>query len=313
MSFQNAKIVSENTPIEAYLAQPEGVRPGDPRFVMRSGELRAFFDCPQDWRLTGEVPEDGEEEDQEKITRAKLWGSLVDTLVTMPHELEKRYVVCPRTYTNSKGDESPWNLQSKYCKQWEADARTEGTEPVKAAFFAEAQAAALRLRNDPHVAELIKGAKFQVMVTADFVEDGVTVPFKVLLDIVPPIEGKYGDTLANLKTARKVDHDSWNRAVKEHGYDMQGALEFDIYNAAKPEENRTNYVRPIQLSKPPYTIGRRRSGPDGTMYLGREKYLRALRHYIQCLKKNEWPGLDDLIPSQPWTDEVITPWDMQRL
>ena len=305
MTIRNAKISNPGVTIEDYLAQT--VKRGDPQFVMRSGELREFFECPMDWVAYG-APVEDEEEEKEKLTRGLLWGSLLDCLVTCPHELEDKFVFTPPTYRNKAGETKEWSRKSPTCRKWEAEARQEGIEPVDPKFFNKAKQAAKLLTEDRHISKLLAGASYQGMVTAEFEDDGNVVPFKCLIDIVPPRQGPYGDCIANLKTAYDVRQRPWIKAIVEHGYDIQGALELDLYNAAMPDEARKRYLHPIQKSKPPFTVGRRALSQD-FLHIGREKYTRALRWYMKCLKAQVWPGLDDLA-SSGWTEADPRPFDM---
>lgn len=306
--FTNGKIVGENVPIETYLAQPEGVKRGHPGFQMRSGELGDFMSCPRRWIFRNE---DGDSES----TKAQTWGSLIDTLLTMPHELGKRFILTPETYPcePSKKDprtEKPWSGNSTWCKEWLADKEEAGYNVIKPHLLADAKMAVERLKSDPEIASLIKGAKFQVMVTVEYVDRDtkLVIPVKTLIDIVPPLDGPHGKSIANLKTCASASHYAWEKAVVEHGYDIQGALEFDTYLCATGED-RTDYLHPIQENTSPFEPGRRTlpQGETGFLFLGRDKYLGALMRYCQCLKAGVWPGFDDPDPGRTHANNGWTP------
>lgn len=304
--LSNGRIAGENVPIERYLAQPDGVKRGDARFVMRSGELRDFMSCPRRWIFR---PVEGDAES----TKAQTWGSLVDCLLTMPHELETRFTLTPATYPcePSKKDprtEKPWSGNSTWCKDWLAQKEDEGFTVIKPHTLADARMAAARLRSDSQIASLIKDARFQVMVEAEYKDlaTGIVVPVKTLIDIVPAIDGAHGKSIANLKTCASAAHHVWNKAVFEHGYDMQAGLEMDTYLCASGED-RTDYLHPIQESAPPFEPGRRTMPDAGFLFIGRDRYLAALIRYCQCLKAGEWPGFDDPDPGQTHPNNGWTP------
>jgi len=259
--FTNAKVVSDSTSLDVYLSQPEGVKRGDPRFVMRSGELRAFLANPQKWLIAGEdaaeAEAEAEDETPKPATKSQLWGSLVDCLLTMPQDLEKRYCLAPTNYTNSKGVSAPWTRKSPTCRDWEDAKRADGFEVVTPELLNEAKLAASRMAGDPEIGKLVAGAKFQVMATAEYQDDatGLVIVCKVLIDVVPDLAGPYRDCIADLKTCRDGSYEKWQKAVEEHGYDIQAALQLDIVQAAG--EQRTRYLHPIQENKAPYVIGRR--------------------------------------------------------
>lgn len=314
--FSNGKIVGDNIPIEQYLAQPDGVKRGNPHFQMRSGELRDFMSCPRRWIFRAA---DGDDES----TRAQTWGSLIDTMLTMPHELKTRFTLTPAFYPcePTKRDpriEKPWNMNASYCKVWVDDMESKGFTVIKPNMLADAKLAVARLWSDPEIASLVKGAKFQVMVTADYVDRDtkIVVPLKTLIDIVPPLDGPHAKVIANLKTCASASHHSWDKSVVEKGYDLQAALEFDTYLCATGED-RTDYYHPIQESVAPFEPGRRSlpigTGPDsGLLSLGRDKYLAALQRYCRCLQAQEWPGFDDPDPGQTrasaWTPAEMRSW-----
>lgn len=324
--FTNGVICGNKVSLKTYLGQP--AKRGEPGFVMHSSALRAFVKNPKKWIDVGEDEEEAKAEADEngeevvqKNTKAQAWGNLVDCLFTMPQDFGDRYLMLPSTYENSKGREADWTWKSSTCREWRDQKQAEGWEVVAPDELDEAKTAAGRLANDPIIAALVKGAQFQVHVTADYLDPNtqLVVPVKTLIDVVGG-DGEYRLTIANLKTCHDGTYKKWQSAIEDKGYDVQAALEFDIFNAAavaagQPE--RTHYVHPIQESKPPYAIGRRELGHNDHLHTGRRQYTDALAKYCQCLKFGMWPGYDDPFPGKVvlnngWTLMECSPWHMTK-
>ncbi len=323
LPFTNARIVGSNYPLKAYLAQT--AKRGDPAFVMHSTAIRAFLKNPMKWYLIGEdealAQREAEEKGEEAVkaaTKAQAWGSLVDCLLTSPDDFDKRYVMPPLKYVNSKGDKADWSWQSPKCREWRDDKRAAGFEVTTPDERERAMVAAERFKADPDILAILTGAQFQVHVVGDYT-DPVTqlvVPCKVLIDVIPDAAGPYGRAIANIKTTNDGSYRKWRGIVEEHGLDIQGSLEFDLYNAAMPAEDRAFYYWPIQEAKPPYATGRREMTHDGYLNGGRKQAREGLADYCQCLKSGVWPGYDDPIPGKlcvhKWTPVEPSPWYLQR-
>src|SRR6266576_555321 len=208
------KIVGQNVSHEAYSAQT--AQRGEKDCVMSRGELMEFDRCPHRWLA-------GIESDETKQTE---WGQLIDWLVLGDGEAVEKYAIAPEMYPcePTKKDprtEKPWNRNSTYCSMWEQSKNEAGLIVVKAETFemaTNAHRVLLAAGND-----LLFGGKYQVMAIAQYKDEetGLTVPLKVLLDIVPSVVGPYGKCLCDLKTCNSAALGPWTRAVFEHGYHVQ--------------------------------------------------------------------------------------------
>lgn len=283
----NGKVVGPGISREVYAKQPDHVNRGDPGFIMSRGHLMEFATCPARWLA-------GVESDETKSTE---WGSLIDCMVLTPEKFDERYAVCPaeypRTPTNKDPSTSkPWNWNADYCKEWR-DARAP-LLPVKADQFEEAERAVKAVKADPEISALLLESGKQVMAVAEWQdqETGISVPLRILLDIAPHKNSRFGDSLADFKTCADATPRAWGRAVYEHGYHIQAAIYKDVWESATGED-RKYFLHAIQESFAPFQVGHRCLIDGGTMMdLGRRVYQDALRRYCQCLKTKVWPGFE---------------------
>lgn len=277
--FTKAKIVAANYNPEHY---HEADQRGNPAFVMSRSQLMEFNHCPRRW-LAGFVS---------KESTSTQWGTLLDCLFTQPELFDKRFAIEPETYTNPKGDPKPWTYQANACKEWRDAILHDGFTPVSPEDVAEAKAAIAVLRADETIASLADESTKQVFVLAEYHDEdtGLTIPVKALIDLVPPVDGPFGKTLIDFKTAASAAPGPWKRAVYEHNYHIQAALYLDAYCAATGEE-RLDWFFVISENYKPFEVGLRFLTAE-FINLGRRKYVDALARYCRCLKDNVWHGYD---------------------
>lgn len=273
--IKEAHDCGDGVTFEQYAVQPAGVTRGHPEFVMSGGDLSEFARCPHRWRMGYR---DGE-------TRFTEWGQLIDCLLLTPQDFEKRFAVRPETYTNEKKEVKPWNGNANVCKEWlEIHA---GSPIVKPDELLKARAAVKLIEDDPQLAACVLDSRKQVMLTGfyDDKETGLRIPIKSLLDLVPP-----SGYLADLKTCTNASPRAWTKHVFEFGYHHQAARHLDLWNAAH-KDTRNEFRHIVQESFPPFEIGKRMLSAEFVSH-GRDSYVKALKRYAQCLKRDEWPGYD---------------------
>lgn len=286
MNWINAKIIGANQK----RGEAGQVR-GHKDFVMSRTELVAFALNPAKWHDGVAVREE---------TKAMTFGSVLDCLATTPEELLARFAITPETYPatpKKKGDPvemKEWTSRANFCKEWEADKKAEGFTVVSADMLVDAKKAHTALHEHRPIASLIECSEKQVLIVADWQDDdtGLTIPFCGLLDLVPNHSSPtWGKCLADIKTARNGNPAKWAGVCDDSGYDVQAAIYFDLYMAARPDEDRTGFVHIVQentfpfhvVNPPPYLS-------EEFMQWGRAKYRKAMRFYCQCLKSNIWPS-----------------------
>lgn len=114
MSFKNCRLVGVNVDAEKYHAQTAAR--GSKEFIISPSSLRAFAQCPEEWKVTGdklaewraklEAAEDQKTRQRlrrriaelEGDTTAKAWGSLLDCRLLTPQLFDTTYAVRPDTY-----------------------------------------------------------------------------------------------------------------------------------------------------------------------------------------------------------------------
>ncbi len=293
--FQNGKLVAVNYDQREYVKQ--SVQRGHPDYAMSRSDLMEFSKCPSRWRRGYREAEEG--------TDATEWGSLIDCLLFDKDRWPERFAVTPETYPSEKEGDKPWNGNSKWCKNWMEE---QGDRVcLKRDEMDSAIAAVNRIREDNIIQEILRTSDFQVYCTAEYRDrdTGVVVPVKTLSDIVPkdhrdPMqkaydsEPPYVNSIIDFKTSRNANPMLWDREVNQKWYDAQGALNLDVYNASAGEE-RVDFYHIVQENYAPYET----SFPilrAEFVQLGRDKYLKALRRYAECIKTGRWPGYDESYP-----------------
>lgn len=282
--FKNAKVVATGVDPECYHRQDPGVTRGDAAFVMGSGALRTFAQCPSRWRR-GYSPKD---------TDATDYGSMIDCRVLDSKRFSEVYVVAPETYLadgRKRGDpqiEKPWNRNATACKEWEASQN--GKIVIKTEERDECETAFQRLISDVQIAAVLRDSDKQVMAVAEYHDRAtdIVVSVKILIDILPTLSSSYAKMLFDLKTSVSADPALWPKFVFQRGYHWQAAMYLDVYTAATGED-RLEFGHIVQENYSPFECSKMVLSQE-FMLLGRESYVGALRKYCQCLATGEWPS-----------------------
>lgn len=282
--LSNGKVIGKDTDPRSYHKQE--ARRGERGYVMSRSSLMAFAACPQRWVNGG----DGDEPD----TDSTSWGELIDCLVLQPDAFFDRYAIQPEIYpceptSKDPRTEKPWSGNADWCRRWKRDKEALGLICITKAEHAEAIEAASIVGRDEFAPSFLIGDR-QVAVTAEFKDEetGLIIPIKCLIDMVPAV---LSECLGDLKTARNASNGVWPRVVFERGYDVQGALYLDAWNAAT-DEKRNEFRHFIQENFRPWQVGRRLLSAE-FIDIGRQRYKAALRRYARCLADKFWPGYDD--------------------
>lgn len=285
----SAKIIGSGISYAVYSRQGEGVKKGDPAFIMSRSELAEFLICPEKWLLSPSTDEG---------TKATDFGRLAECLEMNPQDFDKLFEVHPETYpceptTRDPRSEKPWTVRADHCKEWEEQRARDGITVISPKVMAESGVAVKAAKAHAPRAELVAISKKQVMVVGVWKDKAtqLLIPVRALLDLVPDASHPvWGKTLADSKTARNGNPDTFGRVVDESGYDVQAALSMDLYCKATGED-RQDWVLPLQENTPPFHVVK--PMPQLTaefIEFGRCKYTIALREYAQCLATGRWPS-----------------------
>jgi hypothetical protein len=310
--FTNAKIVSAGVDPDAYHRQE--AKRGDKDFVISRSELCLFDSCPNRW-INGYAPKD---------TEATATGSLFDCRVLDFKRFDEKYIVQPETVTatktmacvkegnSSEGDQVPWQGACKEAKVWKAEAAKTGRVVISSKEREECEDAFVRLMGDSILQRYVQQSDYQVMLVAEYVdkETSLVVPVKCLIDLAPRKGTEFGNSLGDFKTARNASPRVWKREVRAHNYDVQAAMELDLYVAATGED-RNSFYHLIQENLFPWQPARELMSTE-FISIGRLIYTSALRKYAKCLTSGEWPGYDDNERSiNGWTLCEPEPWMLE--
>jgi hypothetical protein len=279
MTIQNAKIISTQTDPAVYHIYGNGeYRVGDKEYTMSRSDLMEFSHCPHRW-VSGF---------EKKRTDALSYGNLLDAYVLDKERFNSQFVICPEIYVNDKGEDKPWNWNTKRCQEWRANREKYNKTIIKASEAEECQQASIALYNDPIITSFIESSDKQVMIVAEWKdESGIIVPLKCLIDLVP----KKGQYLGDLKTCRTASNSQWPREVFNYGYHVQAAFYGNMYYIATGEA-RDGFVHILQENYPPYETGRKLISEE-FIEIGKSRYENALKRYCHCLNTGKWGGYED--------------------
>lgn len=278
--FTNSRVVAVQFDPEAY--HKNEVPRGHSKFVMSRSELMEFATCPARW-MSGYKDDD---------TKSTEWGTIMDVMFLDANRVSERLAVAPETYPDSKtGLPKPWNWNATYCDEWRN--KRAGKVVVKHERHKDAEAALKALLADPDIAKIAYESAKQVYVVADYKDraTGITVQVKSLIDIVPFKDcTRFGKCLGDFKTCSDAEPRKYVRSINDYYYNVQAALNLDIYCAATGED-RCSFFNILQENFSPWQVGKRFISPT-FIDLGRAKYTHALHLYCRCLSDGYWPGYE---------------------
>lgn len=276
------------------------VERGDPSMVIGRSTLMEFNRNPARWK-SGFKESDSDATD---------WGTLVDCLALTPEQFKMRYAVAPTVYIDAKTkEEKPWNWNANVCKEWRE--QQGGKQVLKNSEYQAAVSAVQMLHADEEVKAMLSSSQKQVMATASYTdkETGITVPLKILIDLLPDVRSQWGKSIVDLKTCQCGAMRPWVRSVSEWSLDCQAALYLDVWTANTGEE-RLEFRHIVQESFAPYHVTKRLLSVE-FIEIGRQKYLNALQKYCQCLKTGVWPGYPCGREIDGWQLTEPEPWMIQ--
>lgn len=311
MSFVNAKVVGINVDPAAYHTVKE--ERCTPDYPMSPSALKEFANSPSRYKAGYKLPE----------SKARIYGSVLDTLILTPERFGERYVVPPETYpANARstavkeglcgvGDPLPWDGKATYCKDWIKE-NGKGLETVPLKVYQGACEAVMRLHKfepdlDYPIHRFIEACDKQVLVVAEWKDEvtGLTIPVRCLMDFRPRIETEFARCLGDLKSTRNAAPGPFSRDVFKLKYHVQAAFDLDMYVAATKEDRNTwcfiaqENFEPWEPAK--MILSDMPQTPGNYIELGRATYRRLLKNYCVCLKKNKWPNYNE-------TDEAVQGW-----
>ena len=209
-------------------------------------------------------------------TEAMKGGSLLDCLLTTPHEFDERYAV-------SIYDE----FRTKEAKSWRDEMEASGKTVVKIDQLDAANAQLKAIINKPEALALINGAQFQVAFRHD-----TAYPFatKGLIDILPDDN----ETIVDLKRCEPGALES-KRSLARYIFDWGHHIQAGAYcegMAIASGIERTQFKFIFVTSKPPFRVAVV-SLPFPAISYGADLYRNGAKRFAECLTENKWPSIWD--------------------
>jgi PDDEXK-like domain of unknown function (DUF3799) len=209
-------------------------------------------------------------------TEAMKGGSLLDCLLTTPHEFDERYAV-------SIYDE----FRTKESKAWRDEMEASGKTVIKIDQLDAANDQLKAIRSKPEAAKLLEGAQFQVAFRHD-----TAYPFssKGLIDILPDDN----ETIVDLKRCEPGALESKRslaRYIFDWGYHIQAGAYCEGMAIASGIE-RTQFKFIFITSKPPFRVAVV-SLPFPAISYGADLYRNGAKRFAECLTSNKWPSIWD--------------------
>jgi hypothetical protein len=311
-AFKNASITQSGDTGSYHSPQLDengnGIPRGDARRAISRSDIVEIGRNPRRW-LRGYRPQQ---------SSSMSWGADIDSLVLTPVQFNATYAVAP-THYESESNVCPkcgsasdskscrkcgidrvattvrkeWTWASETCKAWRSRQEAAGATVLSAEDYAKRLEAVRVLQECEAVRLLLDNSSKQVALSGTYVVNGVEIPVRALLDIVPNASHEvFGGMLFDLKTSHTADPAKWSRVVIEHSLHVQAAFYLDLYNAATGEK-RTDFGHVVQEKFAPFEVMQPFGFLAGDFIAaGRVAYRTALETYADCLplQKQQWPG-----------------------
>lgn len=209
-------------------------------------------------------------------TKAMRAGSLLDCLLTTPHEIKSRYTVSPYD-----------SFRTNDAKAWRAEMEAGGVEVVTQDQIDTANAQANAIMAHPSAAKLMRGSRRQVAFRH---KTKYGFDSKGLIDIVP----ECNETLVDLKTCEPSALES-KRSLQRHIFDwdyhVQAGAYCEGYSIASGSE-RAKFKFIFVTSKPPFRVAVIEL-PLAAILFGADQYRAGMKRFAECLESDRWPSIWD--------------------
>lgn len=222
-----------------------------------------------------------------ETSEALLIGRAAHHLNLGEADFEKHFVIHPETYPEGAvypdegGKEKPWNLNANWCKAWVAEMESKGLSVLKPRHIADIEGMAGGLYANLMVRQGILNGHIETTLVAKDPKTGVWL--KVRPDALPTDSGMVSD----LKTIADVSDQGIERALKDSGLFMQGALTRRVMTLLGMEFDGFHLVF-IEKKRP--FVCRVKTMIDADLDLGDDAIDATLRLYARCMERGLWLG-----------------------
>jgi hypothetical protein len=249
-------------------------------FSISSSGLRALLRRPAEyWWSSPYNPSSQEPESKPALD----FGKAAHMLLLGEDGFAGQYSLRPATYTDSKGDEKPWNGNATSCKDWLAQQAKAGRTVITETDIAHIRHMADALSRKEAIRLGILNGKIERSI---FHKDR-DIWLKSRPDVIPISSGDFVD----LKTAASVDDETLSRAIFAHGYHVQAGLLRVIVREILGPDAFTSFTFVFVEKAPPYDV-RVMQLKDADIDIGERQARQGLKLLRECLRRQEWPGYD---------------------
>lgn len=211
-----------------------------------------------------------------KPSPAMAWGSLVDTIITAPEDLETEFATNPFD-----------SFRSKEAREWKAEQEANHKTIITADLLDEAQKAVEVLTGKhKYAAHMIEKSKRQVMLLNKMSHPSVDkkVQVKGLVDLAP--EGE--PFLMDLKTTADFSAGGFEKTQAKFNYNAQAGLYLNLWNSLNPHDQRDRFQIIWQQSSAPYEVAVTEM-PATDIQAGADMFSHLLGKLVRAAEKNYWP------------------------
>lgn len=209
-------------------------------------------------------------------TANMAWGSLVDTIITAPEDLQTEFAISPFD-----------SFRTKESRYWKAEMLANHKTIVDAELIAEAHKAVdVLTKKHKHSASIIEKSTTQVMLLNKIKHPNSDKPIQLkgLVDLAP--EGE--PFLVDLKTTADFSAGGFAKTIAKFGYHVQAAHYLGLWNMQHPNDQRDRFQIIWQDSKAPYEVAVTEI-PAADIADGQDMFNHLLGKLVRAAEKNWWP------------------------
>lgn len=240
-----------------------------------SGGLRKIFSkSPAHYFDTSYLNPDPAEQDD---TEALILGRAAHHLLLGEAKFGHQFCIRPDDL-NGK----PWHGNRTDCREWVAARKAENLTVLKGEQVEKIRGMSRSLAAHP----LIRAGALNGLIEHSLIwlDEETGIWLKARPDAIPTDSADYGD----LKSATDVTDEGINRAIFEHGYNMQGGL-IGMGSREVLGLQMENFSLIFAESKRPHCT-RVKTLKPADLELGERQIRAALRQFADCLDRGVWPG-----------------------
>lgn len=211
----------------------------------------------------------------EKVTPAKLIGSAFHTKLLEPDVFDSRYTVSPYE-----------NYRTNVAKDWRDEQENAGIVVLSKDQVDMIDQMVQSARELSDFARVFKSTRIQRELTVIAQDPATGLLLRARFDVVPN-----ANIHADLKSAMDGSPEGFGKSAWDLGYGFQAAHYLHVWNLARPDDQRHEFVFLVQEKDPPYLSAMYVTPHSLIEYC--DKILRARRYVIaECMRTGKWPGYD---------------------